>query len=275
MLTSIPKYVVGEPYQQNGVWRYPRAEYGVDQTGLATTAPDHAGQTADGEIFDQTAMAAGHRSLQLPSIVSVTNLENGRQIVVRLNDRGPPKPSRLIALTKRAAALLDIHADGTRVRMQMLDTETRQLQAELASDGPKLDVAHVPREAIAVETLPAPSGASQSLRVRVAAARAEPVRQTATPSATVPLRLPEVVTQVYVAPVSLFVDAGSFSRQDYASILVNRLATLGARLTTSYTAPRQKAYRIRIGPFADVAQAEAMLERAISAGVNDAAIVVE
>lgn len=274
-LQNNPKYVVGEPYQQGGVWRYPRAEYSVDQTGLATTAPDRSGLTADGEIFDQTAMAAGHRTLQLPAVVRVTNLENGRQIVVRLNDRGPPQPSRLLALTKRAALLLDIRADGTRVRVQMLDTETRQLQGELASDGPKLDVASAPREAIAVQSLSAPSGATQSSRVRVAAARAEPARQTATGSATVPLRLPEVVTQSFVTPANLFIDAGSFGRKDYASILVNRLAYLGARLTTSYTAPREKAYRIRIGPLASVPEAEAMLERTITAGVNDAAIVVE
>lgn len=274
-LQNNPKFVVGKPYQQNGVWRYPQAEYGVDQTGLATTAPDHEGQTADGEIFDQTAMAAGHRTLQLPAVVRVTNLENGRQIVVRLNDRGPPEPSRLLALTKRAAALLDMRVDGTRIRVQMLDTETRQLQAELASDGPKLDVARAPREAIAVEALQAPSGATQSSRVRVAATRPEPVGQTAQAGSLVPLRLPEAVTQVHASPANLFIDAGSFGRQDYASILVNRLASLGAKLTTSYTAPRDKAYRIRIGPLTGLPEAKAMLERTISAGVNDAAIVVE
>jgi rare lipoprotein A len=101
------------------------------------------------------------------------------------------------------------------------------------------------------------------------------VVQNAASSLAVPLRLPESVSQVYANPGSLFIDAGSFGRQDYASILSNRLSYLGARLTTSYTAPRERAYRIRIGPFATVPEAEAMLERTISAGVNDAAIVVE
>lgn len=274
-VTNSPKFVVGDPYQQNGVWRYPRAEYGVDLTGLATIAPDHTGLTADGEIFDQTAMAAGHRTLQLPAIVRVTNLENGRQVLLRLNDRGPPQPSRMVSLTKRAASLLDIRSDGTRVRVQMQDTETRQLQAELSSDGPKLDVASVPRGAIATESLAAPNGAGQSQRVRVAAARPEPVTRDVVAISAVPLRLPEVASQVYAGRGSLFIDAGSFGRQDYASILSGRLSYLGARLTTSYTAPRERAYRIRIGPFATVPEAEAMLERTISAGVNDAAIVVE
>jgi rare lipoprotein A len=268
-------YVLERPYQQGGVWRYPRAEYGVDQTGLATIAPDHKGLTADGEIFDQTALAAGHRTLQLPAIVRVTNLENGRVIAVRLNDRGPPAPGRLIVLTRRAAQLLEMHGDGTRVRVQMQDTETRQLAAELQSEGPALDVAPVPRAAVASESLAPPGGATQSGRVRVASIRPVPLPSTGGSAPPIPLRLPEAVSQGYANPGMLYIDAGAFSRQDYASILVNKLSFLGARLTTSYNAPRDQAYRIRIGPFSTVAEAEAMLDRAISAGVNDAAIVVE
>jgi rare lipoprotein A len=171
--------------------------------------------------------------------------------------------------------LLDIRGDGTRIRMQMLDTETRQLAAELASDGPKLDVASVPRDSVQSESLAPLSGTAQAQRVRVATSRPDPVSSASGVASIVPLRLPEAIVQGYANPGMLSIDAGSFGRQDYASILVNRLAYLGARLTTSYTAPRARAYRIRIGPFATVADAEAMLERTISAGVNDAAIVVE
>ncbi len=268
-------YVVGEPYQIGSVWRYPRAEYSFDQTGLAAIASDRVGLTADGEIFDQGVLAAGHRTLQLPAILRVTNLENGREILVRLNDRGPSNPARLLSLTKRAALLLDIRADATRLRVQMQDTETRQLAAELSSEGPKLDVASVPRGTVETESLAPPEGAAQSARVRSAAAKAAPVSSSSGVASSIPLRLPESILQGYAQPGSLYIDAGSFGRQDYASILVNKLAYLGARLTTSYTAPRAKAYRIRIGPFATVAEAESMLERTISAGVNDAAIVVE
>ena len=268
-------YTVGRPYQQAGIWYYPRAEYSVDLTGLATIAPDHQGLTADGEVFDQSLLAAGNRTLQLPAIVRVTNLENGRQVVLRLNDRGPDTPARFLSLTRRAAELLDIHGDATRVRLQMLDAETRQLAAALQSDGPALDVAAAPPGAVQAETLAPPSGTSQSQRGRVAASGPAPVSTASGPVAAIPLRLPEAVTQTNAAPGQLYIDAGSFGRQDYASILVNRLRPLGARLTTSYNAPRDRAYRIRIGPFATVAEAEAMLERTIREGVNDAAIVVE
>ncbi len=270
--------VVGAPYQEGGVWRYPRAEYGVDQTGLATIMADRypAGFTADGEVFDQTALAAGHRTLQLPAVLIVTNLENGRQIRVRLNDRGPSQPGRLIALTRRAAQLLGIVRDATRVRIQMDDAATRQIAAELEGAAPpEIAVAAAPRGAIATESLTPPDGSAQSSRGRVAASRpvtADALTPVGTPVAS---RLPEQVTQTSPAPGQLYVSLGDFSRLDYASILANKLAYLGARLVTSYTAPRDKAYRLQIGPLPTVADAEAMMNRAIAAGVNDAAITVQ
>ncbi len=268
-------YVVGAPYKIGDVWRYPRAEYGVDDTGLATFAPSSSGYTADGEKFDQSALMAGHRTLQLPAVLLVTNLENGRQIRVRLNDRGPSQPTRLIALSRRAAELLGMTQDGTRVRIQTDDTMTRQLASTFDDAAPKLEVVAAPVGTVASESLAPPSGVGQSNRGKVAAGGPIVANTAIGHTDAVGLRLPEQVYQVPAHPGMLYIDAGSFSRMDYASILGNKLAYLGARLTTSYTAPRDKAYRIRIGPLFTVPDAEAMLARTIAAGVNDAAIVVE
>lgn len=270
---------VGQPYQMGGVWRYPRREYGVIQTGLATTLPDRypAGYTADGEMFDQTALAAAHRTLQLPAIITITNLENGRALRVRLNDRGPEQPTRLIALTRRAAQLLGMTHDGTRVRLEMDDAATRQISAQLENSAPPdIQVAAVPEGTVTSEALAPPGGVSSG-RGRVAAAAARPTGADSLASTTsaVAARLPEQVMQTSPAPGQLYIDLGDFSRLDYASILANKLAYLGARLTTSYTAPRDKAYRLQIGPLPSVPDAEAMLRRAIAAGVNDAAITVQ
>jgi rare lipoprotein A len=275
-LVAAPTYVIGQPYQAGGVWQYPRADFGADLTGLAVVAPDHVGLTADGEVFDQTAMAAGNRELQLPAIIRVTNLENGRQVVLRLNDRGPENPGRLLVLTRRAAELLDARASATRVRVQVMEDESRALALSLQSDGPKLDVAAAPLDTVEAESLAPPGGASQSGRVRHAASGPVPVRTASAGAASsIPLRLPEQVLQTAPHPGGLYIAAGTFSRLDYASVLNNRLAILGARIITSFTAPREKAYRIRIGPLPDVATADAMLQRTLGAGVPDAAIVVE
>ena len=99
--------MLGAPYQAGGVWYYPRESYEGQETGLATVYPSgHAELTADGEVFDQTALAAAHQTLQLPAIARLTNLENGRQVLVRINDRGPATPHRLIEVTRRTATLL-------------------------------------------------------------------------------------------------------------------------------------------------------------------------
>ena len=270
-----PHYVVGEPYQIGNLWRYPRAEYGVDVTGLATFATSHTGLTANGEEIDASALTAQHATLQLPAILRVTNLENGRQILVRLNDRGPDNPARLIGLSRHAAELLQMTHDATRVRVQMDDMLTRQLAAGFDDAAPKLEIAAAPVGKIGSESLAPPSGVAQSNRGKVAAGGPAPVASSTGSNALTSVVLKDEYWEVPPRPGMLYIDVGYFSRIDYASILVNRLAYLGAKLTTSYTAPRDKAYRIRIGPLFTLQDAEAMLARTIAAGVNDAAIIVE
>ena len=270
-----PHFVVGQPYQVGTIWRYPRAEYGVDISGLATFSPNKTGLTANGELADQDALTASHPTLQLPAILRVTNLENGRQILVRLNDRGPENPARSISLSRHAAENLGMTHDGTRVRVQMDDTLTRQLAAGFDESAPKIDIAAAPLGKISAESLAPPSGVGQSSRGKVAAGGPIVAASDSMSMNAAPVVLPNTYTQVPPHPGMLYIDAGSFSRIDYASILVNRLASLGAKLTTSYTAPRDKAYRIRIGPLFTLQDAEAMLARTIAAGVNDASIVVE
>lgn len=88
---------------------------GYVERGVASWyGPDfHGGRTATGEIYDMNAMSGAHPTLPLPAWVSVTNLQNGRSIVVRLNDRGPFRSNRIIDLSRAAAKRLDMIRDGT------------------------------------------------------------------------------------------------------------------------------------------------------------------
>ena len=108
-------YKVGKPYQINGVWYYPGENYEYDETGIASWyGPQFHGKlTANGEVYDMNDVTAAHRTLPLPSYVRVTNLSNGRSVVVRVNDRGPFKGNRIIDLSRTAAAKLDMLRDGT------------------------------------------------------------------------------------------------------------------------------------------------------------------
>ena len=286
-------YELGKPYQSGGTWYYPREDFAYDDTGLAfviadtqtagkwwlATARSLAGGpprlTADGELFDSGALAAAHPTLQLPAIARITNLENGRQVVVRINDRAPASPDRVIAITRRTAELLAATDPGAiRVRVQVVEGDSRQALADLTPEGAKLAVAAAPAGSVQTESLAPPSGATQGAGAHAQAAPQPKPNAAPSPGAP-PLRLPEVVTVVPVRRTVLAVDCGDFSQVQFAEMLQARAARLGANVTTSYDAPRDRAFKVLIGPLPNVAAAEAMQRRALEAGAIDARIVVE
>lgn len=128
-------YKVGKPYQVNGKTYVPKDDRDYRETGVASWyGPGfHAKTTANGERFDQDAITAAHRTLPMPSHVEVQNLENGRKLVVRVNDRGPFAKDRIIDLSRRAAQLLGFDTKGTaRVKLRRVypDERRQNLAAE-------------------------------------------------------------------------------------------------------------------------------------------------
>ncbi len=114
---------IGRPYQINGVWYVPARQDNYHETGVASWygAKFHGRATANGEVFDMNAISAAHTTLPLPSMVRVTNLENGESLVVRVNDRGPFVNGRIIDLSRAAARELGFEKAGTaRVRVRYL-----------------------------------------------------------------------------------------------------------------------------------------------------------
>lgn len=269
-------YVVGEPYAAGGVYQYPRAEFEYDATGLATVIGRHGRLATDGEAFDPTALVGAHPTLQLPSVVRVTNLDNGRQVLIRLNDRGPPQRGRILALSRHAAELLGAGNAGATipVRAQIEEGPSRALATTMAGE-PLLAISTAPVAPVQSETLPLPAGARATLARALAPIRAATALTESTAGTAVPLRLPDAVTVVMVRSHALFVLEGEFGRREYASILARRTVQLGAQVSTSYAAPRDRAWRVMIGPLDGVEQADAMLDRAISAGVVGAGIILD
>lgn len=259
-----PRYHLGAPYQAGGVWYYPRESYNAVETGLAAVASDrHAPLTANGEAYDPTAMAAGHQILQLPAIARVTNLETGLALVLRINDRGPARPNRLLELTPRAATLLGVAAaGGAQIRVEVLDVESRQAVEGLRG-APRLEIAAAPRGAVRAEALGSPT-------IEMDAPVGIPTPAT---SAIQPQRLPEAVSRAASSPGALYIRLGSFGRLEFAERQRARLARLSPLLETEREG-RQTVYRLRIGPLQNVASADATLDQVIRAGVTDARIVV-
>jgi rare lipoprotein A len=259
-----PRYVLGAPYQADGVWYYPRDSYAAVETGLASVATGrHPNLTANGEAFDADAVAGAHQTLQLPAIARVTNLENGLQMQVRINDRGPARPHRLLELTPRAAALLGVPpSGGTQIKLEVLDLESRQAVEGLRGT-PRIEVATAPRCAVRSEALDGgPAG-----REGAASPTFEPPAQASPRGEASRIR-------VAPSPGMLWVRLGTFSRSEYAERRRAQLAGLAPFIETEREG-RETKFRVLVGPLADVATADAALDQAIRAGVSDARIVVE
>src|SRR4051795_5662277 len=111
---SVGYYKVGSPYKVNGRWYRPEYDPGYVRVGTASWygADFHGLPTANGEVFDKEQLTAAHPTLPLPSIVRVTNLDNGRTLDVRVNDRGPFVGDRLIDLSQAAARKLGYESSG-------------------------------------------------------------------------------------------------------------------------------------------------------------------
>jgi rare lipoprotein A len=139
------------PYQIKGEWYSPAAQPGYEEVGVASWYGFESGQTtANGEVFlTDFAATAAHKTLPLPSRLQVTNLDNGRSIEVRLNDRGPFVPGRIIDLSREAARQLGFLEKGTaQVRVRYLgpapiEQTLQSMQIAVASPYPAMSTAPV------------------------------------------------------------------------------------------------------------------------------------
>ncbi len=132
-----PIYKIGKKYNVGGKYYYPKKDLYYNKTGIASWyGPKFHGKlTANGEIYNQYALTAAHKTLPLPSAVKVTNLKNNKSIVLRINDRGPFVNERIIDLSSKAADILDLKKEGTGlVRVQILREKSLYLE-KLAKQG--------------------------------------------------------------------------------------------------------------------------------------------
>lgn len=275
-------YKVGAPYQVNGVWYYPAEDWNYDETGIASWyGPGfHEKNTANGELYDQNALTAAHKTLPMPSIVEVTNLENGRSLKLRVNDRGPFVAGRILDVSRRGAQLLGFQGQGTaRVRVRVLADESQQVAAAMKgtvlarADSPIRTDVDVSRPMVGSETLAPPPGA------KAVAATQGPEPKRARPPEREPVAPPAPldgsVTQVAVRPTNIFVQVGSFTQHQNAYQVQVRLAKVADVKVNSAIVNGREFFRVRTGPLQSVEQADKVLNQIIRSGYNDARIVVD
>jgi rare lipoprotein A len=305
---------IGKPYEVYGRWYEPGYSAHYDEIGMASWyGPGfHGGHTASGERFDQNAMTAAHRTLPLPSIVRVTNLDNGMSVLVKVNDRGPFAHDRIIDLSRAAALRLGVFRTGTaKVRVQFLDKETREYvrnletgtqyaMGELKSVNPEaagLREEDSARPAFKVESrmfadnaptpggeLPATPVESENLPPPGAQVPPAPGADNSVfdvvddKAAMPPQRHISTPARAYERPAAILrtgfvVQAGTFSEQQNAESLSNRLEGGEQVQVMEVLVSGKKFYRVMIGPYQAREDARNMLSKLASIGISDAKII--
>ena len=254
------EYKLGSPYQVKGDWYYPSYDPHYDQTGIASWyGPGfHGRPTANGERFDMNEVSAAHPTLPLPSRVRVTNLENGRQLVLRVNDRGPFIDGRLIDLSRRAAQLLGFHRKGlARVRVQYLGLDRLGPDAPLPADAPGRfagdappPVAFKPVRPVVVEALP-------PVPVRPAVVRPPRARGAASGGAS----------------RAFLVEAAVLEERTAADRLGARVRLFGDVAIEPERRGGRLVYAVRIGPVGSNDEAASILAALARVGLKDSHIV--
>ncbi len=255
---------VGPPYEVNGRWYVPTPEPGYEQVGQGSWyGPNfHGLRTANGEVYDQEALTAAHPTLPLNSLVQVTNLENGREIIVRINDRGPFVGERLIDLTRAGAALLGYERAGhARVHVRYLGPAPRRVNANGAN--------------VAAQQPPmaAPSSAPSSMPDDSGLAGGP---MSLLPENTgAPTPAPAIHTAAYAppSPGAFVVQVGAFSDPANAQRVRGAVEEAGpVEIDVRRTATGAELFRVRVGPFQSAADAERAQQTLAALGYPNAVV---
>jgi rare lipoprotein A len=254
---------VGNAYQVAGRTFTPHEQPGYDKTGVSSWYGEafHRRRTSNGEWFDMNTLTAAHATLPLPSYAMVTNLENGKQVVVRINDRGPFVNTRVIDVSKRAADVLGYRNKGTaRVRVRLIGpAPLRDSNAHMMAMNDALN------NGASLSQI-AQMGDNADIQVASAAPRKK--------------FMPEPVQQAsYEPPVQAAPSAGYvvrvavFHNMDNANNAYQALAGFGPTQIIKAVGANGPLYRVQIGPLENETDAQAALDSAIASGFEDARIV--
>ena len=242
---------IGAPYQVNGRWYIPAHEPDFNEIGIASWygRDFHGKTTANGEVFDMNIVSAAHPTLPIPSLVEVTNLANGRSMVVRVNDRGPFVGNRLIDLSARGAELLGYREQGsTQVRVRYVGPADREPLVNSANLTPPVDEKKWSK--------PSPKPVLTTTLTRE-------VDQTSGPS------VQSTVMTTYDLQSGFYVQAGAFSRRDNAGRALTQVSSIGpAQIVETQSASGASLYRILIGPVERRSKAIALAETVSGLGVS-------
>jgi rare lipoprotein A len=232
-----------QPYKASGVASWYGRRY-------------HGRQTSSGEIYDMYAMTAAHTILPIPSYVRVTNLQNNKSIIVRINDRGPFHSDRLIDLSYTAAYKLGVLGGGRAlVEVETIIPDAVTPSTPVVATTPVVVAPGVPRvapsppSAVAIPLPPEPAATPRELPIDLAAVKPEPAAM-------------QPVVPLTTDFKGVFLQLGAFGSLDNADSYLTRLRSQVDWLApTLHVYPKDGLFRVHAGPYANQAEARAAADR--------------
>lgn len=286
-------YLVGAPYEVDGVKYTPKEDYDYFDSGNASwfkVDPDHP-LTANGELADDSKMTAMHRTLPLPSVIRLTNLNNQMSALIRVNDRGPYDNNRIIDVSKAAADYLNFSKSGvTPVQIEIMVRESQNLKKEMLAA--KQSAAAANEETVLnsdkilypglnnkdIENLTlskkkaTPYAAVQEKEQTVSA---DPAEEQAVQPVSKKAASPGILYAGSGDTPKYYVQIGAFAKEDSVQKIQKTLSGYNNLFVTNRYKNGQLLHYVRIGPYKTEAESTNVLDKVQALGYADAAVVFE
>ena len=255
-----PIFKIGKKYMIKGKYYFPKKDLYYNKTGIASWyGPKFHGKiTANGEVYDQYALTAAHKTLPLPSAVKVTNLENNISVVLRVNDRGPFVNDRIIDLSSKAADTLDLKRNGTGlVRVTILKRESEILE-DLAKKGHFPEVIDLPKAEVPKVNIP------KITNVKVEGSKKKSIKN------KINYDLKNLKKKY-----KIFIKLASFSSLQSAQLMKEKLSYVENVKIYKTNQSNQLLFHVKAGPFFNVKKVDELNSLLLQKGMQGAKIIIE
>ncbi len=262
IITAKPIYKIGNKYNVKGKFYFPKKDLSYNKTGIASWyGPKFHGKlTANGEIYNQYALTAAHKTLPLPSAVKVTNLQNNKSIILRINDRGPFVNDRIIDLSSKAADILDLKKNGTGlVRVTILKDKSLLLE-KLAKNGSFPEIIDLPKAELPIVNIP------QTTIVKIDGANKK--------YKSVKKRIKYNLNNLK-KEYKIFIQLASFNSSKNAKIMKEKVSYIEKVKIYKKLIGNKTFYQVKAGPFESVKKVDELHSLLLQKGMQGAKIIIE
>ncbi len=267
-----------EPYARSG--NKPYVVFGKTYTPMLDDTPFsqrgtgswygkkfHGQKTSSGELYDMYKMTAAHPTLPIPSYARITNISNGRQVIVKINDRGPFHSSRIVDLSYTAALKLDYLSKGS---SELLLERLLPADIEKMAENKK----HHSSETVAIRPVPAPVASPVPVSIPADTAAFESlVAANAVANVTAAAITAPAMTTASDSVSGVYLQFGAFGLRANAEATLSRLQTTLNQLPAFEIVQQGTLYRLFSGPFNSREDATSAIQAAVSSGVTKPVIV--